>query len=249
MTHYYNEWEPYAAGWLRSLIRAGEIPAGEVDERSIEDVQAQDVERATQAHFFAGIGGWPLALKLAGWPANLPVWTGSCPCQPFSVAGKAGGVGDKRHVWPSFHRLISERRPPVVFGEQVASEDGRLWLSGVRVDLEKLGYGVGAADLCAAGVGATQIRPRLWWVADANHSGRQGSERLRESDQASEERKAARRQPLRSVGRHWPPGPGDVDSIPLLANGLPGVVGACKGYGNAIVPQVAAEFVMAFREA
>lgn len=172
--HYYNEWEPYAAEWLRNLGAAGHIPAGQVDERSIEDVQAKDLEGVTQAHFFAGIGGWPLALKLAGWPADLPVWTGSCPCQPFSCAGKAGGVGDKRHLWPAFLRLISECRPPVVFGEQVADEDGRLWLSGVRVDLEKLGYAVGTADLCAAGVGAPHIRQRLYWVADAGRGAVRG---------------------------------------------------------------------------
>jgi DNA (cytosine-5)-methyltransferase 1 len=34
-----------------------------------------------------------------------------------------------------------------------------------------------------------------------------------------------------------------------LAHGLPGRVGLLRGYGNAIVPQVAAEFIQAFREA
>ena len=42
------------------------------------------------------------------------------------------------------------------------------WFSDVRADLEALGYGVGAADLCAAGAGAPHIRQRLWWVADAD---------------------------------------------------------------------------------
>jgi DNA (cytosine-5)-methyltransferase 1 len=172
MKHFYSEWDRYAAGWLRNLCEAGEIPAGTVDERSIEDVQASEVRGFVQAHFFAGIGGWPLALKLAGWPADLPVWTGSCPCQPFSAAGKARGVGDERHLWPAFHRLIAECRPPVIFGEQVASEDGRLWLAGVRVDLERLGYAVGAADLSAAGVGAPHIRQRLYWVGYADCGGR-----------------------------------------------------------------------------
>lgn len=167
MTHYYNEWEPYAAEWLRNLGAAGHIPTGTVDERSIQDVEARDVEGFTQAHFFAGIGGWPLALRLAGWPENRPVWTGSCPCQPFSVAGKGRGDKDERHLWPEFRRLIGERRPPVVFGEQVASKDGRLWLAGVRADLEGLGYAVGAADLCAAGVEAPHIRQRLFWVAES----------------------------------------------------------------------------------
>ena len=37
--------------------------------------------------------------------------------------------------------------------------------------------------------------------------------------------------------------------ISLLAHGLSGRVGRLRGYGNAIVPQVAALFVSAFEEA
>lgn len=88
MTAYYNENDPYAAQWLRNLITAGHIAKGDVDERSIVDVRADDLRGYTQCHFFAGIGGWSLALRLAGWPDDRPVWTGSCPCQPFSAAGK-----------------------------------------------------------------------------------------------------------------------------------------------------------------
>jgi len=173
---YYNEHDPFAAAWLRSLIEAKEIAPGVVDERSITDVEPQDLEGYTQCHFFAGIGGWSLALRLAGWPDDRPVWTGSCPCQPFSAAGKGRGVDDERHLWPELRRLIGQRRPPVVLGEQVASTAGRAWLDAVRADLEGLGYGVGAADLCAAGVGAPHIRQRLWWggvggLADAQHDG------------------------------------------------------------------------------
>jgi DNA (cytosine-5)-methyltransferase 1 len=80
MTAYYNELDPFAAAWLRNLIAAGLIPQGEVDERSIEDVTPNDLAGFRQCHFFAGIGGWPLALRLAGWPDERPVWTGSCPC-------------------------------------------------------------------------------------------------------------------------------------------------------------------------
>ena len=167
--NYYNEYDKGAAQWLRELISTGEIPAGHVDERSIVDVRPSDLAGYVQCHFFAGIGGWSYALKLAGWPGDRPVWTGSCPCQPFSTAGKQRGTEDERHLWPVFHRLIADCRPPVVFGEQVASKLGREWLAGVRSDLEGLAYAVGAADLCAAGVGAPHLRQRLYWVADAGH--------------------------------------------------------------------------------
>jgi DNA (cytosine-5)-methyltransferase 1 len=164
---FYNEIDPETSGWLRGLSASGNISAGPVDERDIRDVAADDVRSFRRCHFFAGIGGWDLALRLAGWPDDRPVWTGSCPCQPYSSAGKGKGDEDDRNLWPEFRRLIAECLPPTVFGEQVASKDGRRWLSGVRADLEALGYAVGAADLCAPGVGSPHIRQRLFWVADS----------------------------------------------------------------------------------
>ena len=166
MTAYYNEIEPYAADWLRELIKKGHIADGVVDTRSIVAVEAADLRDFDQCHFFAGIGVWSHALRLAGWPDDRPVWTGSCPCQPFSAAGKGKGFDDERHLWPEFHRLIAECRPPVVFGEQVASKDGLGWLDTVHTDMEASGYAIGAADLCAAGIGAPHIRQRLWFVGE-----------------------------------------------------------------------------------
>jgi site-specific DNA-cytosine methylase len=86
-------------------------------------------------------------------------------CQPFSAAGRHKGTKDERHLWPEFYRLIKECNPPLVFGEQVASKDGRLWLGNVRKDLIGIGYEFGAADLCAAAVGAPHIRQRLYFAA------------------------------------------------------------------------------------
>src|SRR3954468_14371813 len=140
MSAYYNEVDPYAAQWLRNLITAGHIAPGDVDERSIVDVRADDLRGYTQAHFFAGIGGWSCALRLADWPDDRPVWTGSCPCQPFSSAGGREGFDDVRHVWPFWHWLISQCRPPIVLGEQVASVDGLAWLDLVSADLEGTDY-------------------------------------------------------------------------------------------------------------
>ena len=164
MAAYYNEYDPKAAAWLRELIKQGHIADGVVDERSIEDVTPTELLGFTQCHFFAGIGVWSYALRRAGWADDRPVWTGSCPCQPFSAAGKGAGFDDERHLWPAFHHLISQCRPDVVLGEQVASKDGLGWLDLVQSDLEATGYASGAVDLCAAGIGAPHIRQRLWWV-------------------------------------------------------------------------------------
>ena len=284
--HLYNEIERLPAQWLRNLADAGYIDGPvTVDERSITDLTAADIADATQVHLFAGIGGWSHALKLAGWPAEQPVWTGSCPCQPFSVAGKGAGTDDARHLWPEMRRLIGECLPPVVFGEQVASRAGREWLAGVRADLEAMGYAVGAADLCAASAGAPHIRQRLYWGAvwlgDAKHN---GPSAIGELGGAKKERGLLELKGSSDTDRRladttgercgetgadqWRPAQwsswsshewhlcldGKTRRIPTepelfpLAHGLPGRVGQLRAYGNAIVPALAAEFVMSFME-
>ncbi|HGE8248204.1 TPA: DNA cytosine methyltransferase [Salmonella enterica] len=165
---YYNEIDSFAAQWLRNLIAAGHIAPGEVDERSIEDVTPDDLRGFTQCHFFAGIGVWSHSLRLAGWPDDKPVWTGSCPCQPFSAAGKGDGFADERHLWPAFFHLISECRPQHVFGEQVASGNANTWFDLVQADMEGLGYTFGLVPFTSAGIGAPHIRERAYWVAHAS---------------------------------------------------------------------------------
>lgn len=194
MTAYYNEIDPYAAQWLRNLIEAGHIAPGVVDERSIEDVTPNELKHYTQCHFFAGIGVWSLALRRAGWPDDRPVWTGSCPCQPFSSAGKGGGFDDERHLWPAFHHLIEQCRPATVIGEQVASKDAEPWLDLVQVDLEAVGYAFGAVPFPSASIGAPHIRDRLYWVADTECKGLEGWS----SAQCSEQRQDGQVDTLRA---------------------------------------------------
>ena len=171
--HYYNEINEFAADWLLNLIADGLIPAGEVDTRSIEDVHPSDLQGFVQCHFFAGIGGWPLALRRAGWPSDRPVWTGSCPCQPFSSAGEGAGFADERHLWPHFYHLISAHRDwcrqqkrgaPILLGEQVASKDADPWIDLVCADLEALGDAFAAIPFPSASIGAPHIRDRNYWV-------------------------------------------------------------------------------------
>lgn len=259
---YYNEIDPYAAQWLRNLIAAGHIAAGDVDERSIVDVRSSDLCGFSQVHFFAGIGGWSAALRYASWPDESPVWTGSCPCQSLSVAGQRKGHADKRHLWPAFYRLIAERRPPIVFGEQVAGTDGLEWLAGVRADLEAAGYACGAADLPAASVAAPHKRHRLYWMAHA-HGGNASAEGLQRSRQQRQQPKNgfdpegmgnAESEPLRRRGQPWQSavaircddGSRRIEpGILALVDGIPNRLAQLRAYGNAIVPQVAAEFIRA----
>ena len=160
---YLNEINTYKAQWLRNLIEAGHLPPGDVDTRSIEDVHPRDLDGYDRCHFFAGIGGWALALEWAAWPrGETRVWTCGCPCQPFSAAGKRAGFADERHLWPAQHWLIEQCQPDVLLGEQVANGDGLMWLDLVQADMEASGYTGGATDICAAGFGAPHIRQRQW---------------------------------------------------------------------------------------
>jgi len=164
---YYNEIDPQKAAWLRELIRVDVIAKGEVDERSIADIRLDDLRGFAQCHFFAGIGVWSYALRLAGWPDDRPVWTGSCPCPSFSAAGKGGGFNDPRHLWPDWARLARECKPATIFGEQADDAIGYGWLDLVQTDLERADYAVGKAVLGACSVGAPHIRQRLYFVANA----------------------------------------------------------------------------------
>jgi DNA (cytosine-5)-methyltransferase 1 len=323
MTTFYNEWDKKTAAWLRELARQGHVTNGVVDERSITELRGEDLRGYGRVHLFAGIAGWDYALRLAGFPDDRVVWTGSCPCQPFSAAGKRKGQADERHLWPEMFRLIGECRPDTIFGEQVASAVGHGWLDGVFADLEGIGYTCGAVVLGAHSVGAPHMRQRLWWVADTGHKhGRATAQPNMEASQRSQSQqhtgddseydgladaklpRAARlrehsgptanesqmlsptsrgRVPsgvgyaddeglegreLLAVGCACERAPGqasywnDAGVVPCgdgktrriepgispLADGVPARVVRLRGYGNAIVPQVAAAFVRAFME-
>ena len=176
---FYNDTDPFCCAWLSNLMDKGHVRPGKISDKSIADLTPEEVRPYELAHFFAGIAGWDHALTLAGWRFDGRVtWTGSCPCQPFSAAGKGDEFADERHLWPAWFRLIRECRPPVLFGEQVASRVALAWFDHVAADLESAHYAVAAADLCAASAGAFHIRQRLWFVADAD-AGRWAGERGR----------------------------------------------------------------------
>lgn len=174
MRAYYNEIDPFAAEWLRQLVAAGHIAPGIVDERSIEDVKPDELKEFTQCHFFAGIGAWSYALRQAGWPDDKPVWTGSCPCQPFSAAGKGAGFDDERHLWPAWYHLISQCKPASIFGEQVSSKIVEPWIDLVQSDMEAMGYAFGCVAFPSAGVGAPHLRDRAYWVGHSANKGLEG---------------------------------------------------------------------------
>jgi DNA (cytosine-5)-methyltransferase 1 len=271
---YYNEIDPFCASWLRELIKAGLIADGDVDERSIEDVKPNELRGFRQHHFFAGCGGWPIALRLAGWPDEEPIITGSCPCEPFSCAGKGIGIEDKRHLWPAFRWIISQIRPSRIAGEQVAV-GAMEWMSGVQVDLEALNYEVETYDIPAYSVGAWHQRRRFFWVAytdstrwprqrqaqsekwrdyfisawkstEAPYTDSKGWENFKRGKGPSESN--WREKPVsRNVGcrlHQWEVEP----DLVCVVHGVSSNSRAVSAYGRAIVPQVAAEVIKAFMD-
>ena len=232
MSAYYNEIDPYAAQWLRNLVSAGHIAPGDVDERSIKDVAPDDLRHYTQCHFFAGIGGWSYAARLAGWPDDRALWTGSCPCQPFSTAsaGRREGTASEKHLWPAWRQLIRSVRPPVIFGEQVTSSGA--WTDQVWDEMEFDDYAFWPVDIAALTVGADHIRDRRWFLAHSN---------LRAEYVRSEYAEAQMLSRRDCVS-------GGVLSAHGISLGL-AERSACKGFGNAIVPQVAAEVISAYLDA
>lgn len=300
MAAYYNELDKNAAAWLRELIKAGLIADGEVDERSIVDVEANDIRGFSQCHWFAGIGGWSYALRLAGVPDDIPVWSASLPCQSFSVAGKQLGKADERHLLPYYLELVRQCKPAIQVGEQVTGAIRHGWLDDLYTEMEACGYAVGAAIIGAHSVTAPHQRQRLYWVA---YDSRQGLEKWQKQS-AWEEFQAVERgcsfdrlgnatsnnqqrdgKPKTRIGRESEVGGssswGDVEWIACRDNKLrpikPGIkplvtrifsgmvqsgdkckspdeeidpnntaearVMRLKGYGNSIVPQVAAVFI------
>jgi DNA (cytosine-5)-methyltransferase 1 len=246
--NFYNEFDASAAAWLRQLIAEGLIPPGDVDERSITEIKPHELSKYTQCHFFAGIGGWSLALELAGWPTDRPVWTGSCPCQPFSVGNVAHGGGkgkaDHRHLWPVFGRLVAECQPAIIVGEQVAAAVGKGWWDEAASDLEACGYAVAAAVLPAGAFGADHERKRLFWGAHTSGEGREGYQPQQCIPLTAPQTLSLAGDPFAGARRVLE---GDQRGL-LQCDGLSVVVErhALKGFGNAIVPQVAAAFIQAF---
>lgn len=244
--NYYNEFDKGAAAWLRELIATGAIPKGEVDERSITDVTAGDLRGFTQCHFFAGIAGWPEALRRAGVPATRPLWTGSCPCQDYSCAGKGKGMEGKRDLWPKFFRLIRECRPVRVLGEQVSAAIGHGWLDRLSADMEAEGYAVGQVVLGAHSAGADHQRQRLYWVADSKRERLQRPVSVERPSCSTEKTQPVYRDSfadarLAMVGNISNLRPYDGFRIGVARSEI-------KGYGNAICVETARLFIEACEE-
>ena len=243
-------------------------------------MSADDLEGYTQCHWFAGIGGWPFALQLANWPKDMEVWTGSPPCQPFSLAGTNRGYEDERHLAPKWLELVKQRKPATIFAEQVASAASSTrhpWLDDLFDELEGESYATGAAVLPACSVGAPHLRQRLYFAASRVGN----TECKRTGRNAGTSTRTEKETQLWSSSYYFEPSSAVSwvycrdDKIRPIQSGIKPMVDGVSdsmvqsgdfsdeilqntqqerklrihGYGNAIVPQLAAEFIKAYMEA
>ena len=247
---YYNENDRFASEWLRNLISAGLIPEGDVDDRSIVDVRSSDLRGYCQLHFFAGIAGWPLALRIAGWPDDRPVWSASCPCPPWSRARiwhrESEGLKDARDLWPALFPLVQQLKPLDLYGEQVAGKKVAPWIDRTRANLEAEQYRFVHEKRRARDYGSPQGRERLYFSAHLGGARGQGLV-PRGGAGATRPWRWRGEEDLRAIASA-PFQPGDRWPQPLLRRGdvgLPTRVAALRAFGNAIDPWVAADFIRA----
>lgn len=214
---YYNDHDKKVCAWLDQLIKNGEITKGDVDDRSITEITADDIAGYDRVHLFAGIGTWDYALNQAGW-GDRPVLTASLPCQPFSAAGKGLGKQDERHLLPQAVDLIIKSGIDTIFGEQVERAIAHGWLDDLQAVMEAENYAVGHVVLGAHSVNSAHIRQRLYWVANSINNN--GQRKIGRSDGETENTEAGDRKNINESRQSC----GTSDDVLRLAD--------CNGTGS-----------------
>jgi DNA (cytosine-5)-methyltransferase 1 len=202
------------------------------------------------------------------WRDDDIILTGGFPCQPYSSAGKRLGKEDERHLWPEMLRIISEIKPKFIVGENVfglLNWNGGMVFAEVCSDLEHQGYEITPVVIPAAAVNAPHGRDRVWFVAtDTLHEGLQGRQNIDEWEKYNNEgrrngfniRTSSKNNGWSSKQffKNFPTQPPICSGNDGFSNRLDGITfpkwraESIKGYGNAIVPQVAFEIFKAIEK-
>ena len=243
MNAYYNDIEPFCCDVLEARIADGRIPAGKVDRRSITEVTPDDVAGFKQCHFFAGIGGFAYACRLAGWPDDRAIWTAGFPCQDISTAGRGAGIkkGTRSGLWREIFRLIRNVRPPLVVFENVPAIRTRGY-DRIADAMARIDYSVRSVVVGAWAVGATIIGDRAWILSEA-----EGDRRESWSMPIRTDAKVSNAAGV--FGHRWPERPIEINRVPIATDGIPkrlAWAGQARATDNAIVPQVAAAILRAW---
>lgn len=172
--------------------------------------------------------------------STVDLLTAGPPCQPYSVAGTRQGDGDDRALWPEVIRVIRETRPRWVVVENVVGFLS-LGYDPFAFEMEKEGYEVGAAVLCANAVGAYHERRRVFIVANSN-----GTRREEQRGGVTTPTKQSSLERLSwggiepELARLVSGVPGRVDRFgrPAFVGLIPDRVARIRALGNAVYPKV-----------
>lgn len=125
--------------------------------------------------------------------AGISLLTGGPPCQPASRAGKQGGQGDDRWLWPEALRVLDEARPDcVVFENPSGILD--VGIDGILSAMGRSGYEVQCFDIPACAVDSPQLRHRIWivgFLADADERRKRNELRKSTSGQLAQRNTSA----------------------------------------------------------
>jgi len=173
----YTDIDDFACAILEARVADGSLPPGDVVRADISALVSGKRMRAwlrryTHVHLFCGLGGSPLGLAWAGWPAEWSIVTGGFPCQDISSAGKGKGLdGARSGLYREMLRAARLIRPLGLFGENVGALSAR-GLDRLASEMGAMGYRPHALRLGAWAVGSPQERERWWILANAERGGR-----------------------------------------------------------------------------
>lgn len=188
--------------------------------------------------------------------SKVDLIAGGFPCQDISSAGRRAGIEGKRSgLWSEFYRIVCELRPRYVLVENVGAllhrgRDGRAAIGRVLGDLAEIGMDAQWECLPAFAFGAPHLRERIFIVAYAGcvHGGVLDRLFTREGDLGIDFQLAGLADWAGvSIDRTNKAATLEtaLDSLAApalvsrLDDGLSERLGALKGFGNAVVPQVA----------
>jgi DNA (cytosine-5)-methyltransferase 1 len=167
----YTDIDPYCCEVLRARVADGGLLLGEVWERDIRTLTESELRPFTQIHLFCGIGGIPLGMQWAGWPADRSIVTGGFPCQDVSDAGERAGIhGERSGLYAEAVRVICLFRPDHAILENVSGLYRR-GLGTVLGALAEVGYDAQWDCIPSAARGALHLRPRVWITAQRADAG------------------------------------------------------------------------------
>lgn len=171
------------------------------------------------------------------------ILTAGFPCQDISVAGFQAGIEAERSgLWSECCRVVGEARPKFAVMENVPnllSGGCGDWFGKVLRDLAAVGYDAEWHCLPASYLGAFHRRDRVWIIAYPVGANVEGMDIQKSLFSYSQE--SCRWEFTRAINEALPAD--DYARMRGNYDGVPVVMDRLKALGNAIVPQVAYQFM------